>query len=244
MKSLAFAGLMMMASLGAVAQTPDPSPVPAVPKDAGLTPANAALPTIFIVGDSTAAVHNEAREEGVAAAQGWGVYFAPYFDLIKVNVVNAARGGRSSRTYMTEGLWVKVLEQVKPRDVVLIQLGQNDVFAINDATRARGTIPGVGEESQEINNMLTHQHETVHTYGWYLRKYVTDAKAKGAVVVVMSLTPRDKWEGGHMERGAPDYQKWSKAVAAQEHVDFCDISDVMARSTRSWGKRRLRRCIT
>lgn len=218
------------------AQTADPSPVPTVPKDASVAPANAGLPAIFIVGDSTAAYHTDPQNEGAAAAQGWGVYFPAYFDLTKVNVVNAARGGRSSRTYMTEGLWAKVLEQVRPRDVVLIQLGQNDVFEINDATRARGTIPGIGDESKEIDNMLTHQHETVHTYGWYLRKYVTEAKAKGATVVVMSLTPRDKWSGGRMERGAPDYREWSKAIAAQEHVDFVDISDIMAKEYEKLGQ--------
>jgi len=218
------------------AQTPDPSPVTAVSKSDTITPANAALPTIFVVGDSTAAFHTDPQHEGVAAAQGWGVYFPAYFDLTKVNVVNAARGGRSSRTYMTEGLWDKVLEQVRPHDIVLIQLGQNDVFAINDATRARGTIPGISDQSQEIDNMLTHQHEVVHTYGWYLRKYVTDTKAKGATPIVMSLTPRDKWEGNHMERGAPDYRAWSKAIAEQEHVAFVDISDVMAKEYEKLGQ--------
>jgi len=218
------------------AQTPDPSPVPVVPANASVAPANPALPTIFIVGDSTAAFHTDPQHEGVAAAQGWGPYFPAYFDLTKVNVVNAARGGRSSRTYMTEGLWDKVLAQVRPHDIVLIQLGQNDVFAINDATRARGTIPGVGEESQEIDNQLTHQHEVVHTYGWYLRKYVTDTKAKGTVAIVMSLTPRDRWQGSQMERGAPDYRAWSKAIAAQEHVEFVDISDVMAKEYEKLGQ--------
>jgi len=218
------------------AQAPDPSPVPATSKSDNMAPANPALPTIFIVGDSTAAFHTDPQHEGVAAAQGWGVYFPMYFDLTKVNVVNAARGGRSSRTYMTEGLWDKVLEQVRPHDIVLIQLGQNDVFAINDATRARGTIPGIGDQSQEIDNMLTHQHEVVHTYGWYLRKYVTDTKTKGAIPIVMSLTPRDKWENGRMERGAPDYRAWSKAIAEQEHVAFVDISDVMAKEYEKLGQ--------
>ena len=59
---------------------------------------------------------------------------------------------------------------------------------------------------------------------------------KGAVVVVMSLTPRDKWENGHMERGAPDYRAWSRAIAAQEHVDFCDISDIMAKEYEKLGQ--------
>jgi len=226
----------LAACLTAQAQTPDPSPVPTVPKDASVAPANPALPTIFIVGDSTAAYHTDPANEGVAAAQGWGVYFPMFFDLSKVNIVNAARGGRSSRTYITEGLWDKVLEQIRPHDIVLVQLGQNDVFAINDATRARGTIPGTGDESQEIDNQLTHQHETVHTFGWYLRKYVTDSKAKGATVLILSLTPRDIWKDGHMERGAPGYREWCRTVATQEHVDFVDISDVMAKEYEKLGQ--------
>src|SRR5690242_2923509 len=60
---------------------------------------NPALPSLFIAGDSTAA-----RGAG-EAQQGWAVPFASYFDSEKVNVVNCARGGRSSRTFVTEGLW-------------------------------------------------------------------------------------------------------------------------------------------
>jgi len=228
--------LIVLLALSAQAQTPDPSPVPAIPKNASVAPANPKLPTIFIVGDSTAAYHTDPNHEGVLAAQGWGVYFDPYFDLTKVNVVNASRGGRSTRTYMTEGLWDKDLEQIRPHDIVLIQLGQNDVFALNDTTRARGTIPGTSDKSQEIDNQLTHQHEVVHTFGWYLRKYVTDTKAKGAIPIVMSLTPRDIWKDGRMERGAPDYREWSRTIAAEQHVAFVDISDVMAKEYEKLGQ--------
>lgn len=219
-----------------LAQMQDSSPVPPVQSSTSFAPANPALPTIFIVGDSTAALHADQLAAGPSGSQGWGVYVDPFFDLTKVNVVNAARGGRSSRTYRTEGLWAKVLSELRPHDIVLLQLGQNDVFAINDATRARGTLPGVGDETQEIDNMLTHHHETVHTFGWYIRQDVREAKAKGATVVVMSLTPRDKWTAGHMERGAPSYRDWARTIAAQEHVDFCDISEVMAREYEKLGQ--------
>jgi lysophospholipase L1-like esterase len=236
LKLVLAAAILSLLPIAALGQAPDPSPVSAVPKTASLAPANPALPAVFIVGDSTASYHPDTNNEGTAAAQGWGVYFPAFFDLSKVNIVNAARGGRSTRTYMTEGLWAKVLEQVRPRDIVLIQLGQNDVFAINDATRARGTIPGIGDESQEIDNQLTHQHEVVHSFGWYLRQYVHDTKAKGAVPIVMSLTPRDIWKDGRMERGAPDYRTWSAAISSQEHVYFVDISDVMTKEYEKLGQ--------
>ena len=47
----------------------------------------------------------------------------------------------------------------------------------SDATRARASLKGNGEETEEIDNLLTKQHEVVHTFGWYIRKYITEARA-------------------------------------------------------------------
>jgi len=183
---------------------------------------NPALPTIFIAGDSTAA-----RGAG-ANQQGWAVPFADYFDPAKVNVVNCASGGRSSRTFITEGLWDHLLAQAKPGDIVLIQFGHNDGGAINDTSRARGSLPGLGVESQEIDNLLTHKHETVHTYGWYMRKMIEDTKAKGATPIVLTLTVRDIWHDGRIERGSGRFSPWAAEVARSEHVLFVDLTDIMA----------------
>ena len=46
-----------------------------------------------------------------------------------------------------------------------------------------------------IDNLLTKQHEVVHTFGWYMRKYVAETKAKGATPIVCSLVPRKIWQG-------------------------------------------------
>jgi lysophospholipase L1-like esterase len=199
------------------------------------TPTNPDLPSIFIVSDSTADFHPDRDHEGAAAIQGWGAFFPAFFDLTKVNVVNVARGGRSSRTYITEGLWDHVLSQVKEHDIVLIQLGQNDVFEINDQT-ARGTIPGIGDESQDIDNKATHLHETVHTFGWYLRKYVRDTRSKGAMPIVMSLTTRNVWKDGQVEIGVSGYRGWSRTIAEHEHSDFVDVSAVLAREYEKLGQ--------
>lgn len=213
---------------------------PVRPADAWIerTPRNPALPTIFIVGDSTAEYHADSEHEGAAAAvQGWGMYLQAFFDPQLVNVVNAARSGRSSRTFITQGYWAKVREQLKARDLVLIQIGQNDVFPVNDSTRARGTLPGIGPETQEIENGVTHQHEVVHTYGWYLRQYVRQAKAQGAYPILMSLTPRNVWKGGHVEVGVSDYRQWARAVALQEgNTGFVDVGGIMAQELDKLGQ--------
>jgi len=202
------------------------------------TPHNPSLPTIYIVGDSTAEYHVDAQHEGEAALQGWGVYLQSFLDTHLVNVVNAARSGRSSRTYITEGHWQQVLDHLKPNDIVLIQLGQNDVFPINDATRARGTLPGIGDETQEIENEVTHKHEVVHTYGWYLRQYIRQAQAKGALPIVLSLTPRNLWKDGHVEVGVGEYRAWAHDVTlAEKDASFVDLSDLMATELEALGQK-------
>ena len=198
-------------------------------------PANPSLPSIFIVGDSTSDFSVDRNHQGLAGVQGWGVFFSAFFDGCRVNVVDVARGGRSSRTYITQGFWDKTLVELKPHDIVLIQLGQNDVFPVNDNTRARGTLPGIGPETQEIDNMVTHQRETVHTYGWYIRKIVTETKARNALPIVMSLTPRNVWVDGHVEVGVSHYREWARSIAEQEHVLFVDVSAIIAGQFEKFG---------
>jgi lysophospholipase L1-like esterase len=199
-------------------------------------PFNPALHSIFIIGDSTAAYHIDRMKEGYAEAQGWGVFFYAFFDPSKVNVVNLSRGGRSTRTYLTEGLWDKAIAQFKPGDVVLLQLGQNDIFALNDQV-ARGTIPDIGDETQEIDNIATHKHETVHTFGWYLRKFIRDTEATGAQPIVMSLTTRNVWKDGHIEVGVNNYREISWKIAQQEgRVDFVDVSALVAEQYEKLGQ--------
>jgi len=194
---------------------------------------NPKLPTIFVVGDSTA--NNHAN-----GGLGWGDPFIAYFDPSKVNVLNRARGGRSSRTFITEGLWDKVLAEMKKGDFVLIQFGHNDAGAINDATRARGSLPGIGEETQEIDNQLTKQREVVHTYGWYMRKMIADTKARGATPIVLSLTVRNIWRDGHVERGPGRYGEWSAEIAKSERVVFTDVTKRIADKYEKMGEEKVK----
>ncbi len=166
------------------------------------------LPTLFLIGDST--VRTGRRGDGENGQWGWGAPIADFFDRTRINVENRAMGGTSSRTYQTLGLWEKVLADMKPGDYVIMQFGHNDGGALNDQRRARATIKGAGDETEEIDNLLTGQHEVLHTYGWYIRKFITDAKAKGATPIVCSLIPRNRWSPqGKVYRSSDDYAKWA-----------------------------------
>jgi rhamnogalacturonan acetylesterase len=184
------------------------------------------LPTLYIVGDST--VRN-GKGDGANGQWGWGDLIGVYFDPAKINVVNYALGGRSSRTFITEGHWDKVLAWVKPGDFVMMQFGHNDGGPLNDDSRARGSIKGTGDESQEIDNLLTKKHEAVHSYGWYMRKYIADTKAKEATPIVCSMIPRKIWKDGKIVRNSGDYAGWAAEVARAEGVAFVDLNEIIAR---------------
>jgi rhamnogalacturonan acetylesterase len=190
-------------------------------------------PTIWLIGDSTV---KNGSGKGAGGLWGWGDFLNRQFDTTKISIKNYALGGRSSRTFISEGLWDKVLAKVRPGDYVIMQFGHNDGGAINDNSRARGTIKGIGEETEEIDNILTKKHEIVHTYGWYIRKYVADTKAKGATAIVCSLIPRNRWENGKVFRSSKDYGKWAGESAFTEKAFFIDLNEIIAKKYEALGE--------
>src|SRR5258707_7661686 len=112
--------------------------------------AQPAQPTLILIGDST--VRN-GKGDGANGQWGWGDTLTEYFDAAKIRISNRALGGRSTRTFISGGQWDAVLAQIQPGDFVMMQFGHNDSSPINDDSRARGTIRGTGDETQEIDNL-------------------------------------------------------------------------------------------
>jgi len=214
--------IFALATVACFAQSAmQPPPTPPQTSAAPATPFNPALPTAFIVGDSTA--RNQAD-------LGWGDHFAHYFDTSRINVANRAHAGRSSRTFINEGSWDRVLAEMKPGDFVLIQMGHNDGGNL-DGPKARGSLKGLGEETKDVTLPDGHT-ETVHTYGWYIRKYIADARAKKATPILLSLTIRNIWKDGpdgkpHIERDM-GYDAELRQIASDQHVAFVDMATVEA----------------
>lgn len=183
-------------------------------------------PTVYLIGDSTVKNGSGLGQSGM---WGWGAFLPDHFDTTRVRIQNRALGGRSSRTFLTEGLWEKVLVALKPGDYVLMQFGHNDGGPLNTG-RARASLKGTGDEAQEAVMEATGKPEVVRTYGWYLRRYIQDAKAKGATPVVLSLVPRNVWKDGKIVRADGDYGKWAADVARAENVPFIDLNERVART--------------
>lgn len=204
-------------------------------------PANPALPTLFIIGDST--VRN-GNGTGHGGQWGWGDFLAPYFNTNKINVVNDALGGTSSRTFYRDR-WPGVKAMMKPGDFVIMQFGHNDSSPINETvlnskTRARGTIRGVGPETRSVTNILTKRFEVVHSFGWYEKQIITETRARGAVPMVCSLIPHNRWKNGRAVRDKDNYAGWAGEVAQATHAPFLDINEIIARRYDELGQKKVK----
>jgi lysophospholipase L1-like esterase len=200
------------------------------PVDAPLDPK---LPTLFIVGDSTA-------RNG--ADLGWGDHLAHYFDTAKINVANRSRAGRSSRSYMVEGLWDKTQAEMKTGDYVMLQWGHNDGDDLG-GNKPRGDLPGDGDDTKDVPQVtgpMSGKTETVHTYGWYNRKYVADTEAKGATPMFASMTIRNIWRPDatgavHIERET-NFNTIMRKIADDNHLFFIDMASVEAARLEATGQ--------
>jgi lysophospholipase L1-like esterase len=194
-------------------------PVAAHPRDqlaftnSRLDNLNPALPTLFITGDSTAATGNP-------QTRGWAALLVDYFDTSKVNLVNQAVGGARFNTY--QRTWDRVMAAVKPGDYVVIEFGHNS-----------GPLPGIGEETQQVPGRGG-ATETLHTHGWYVREYIANVRAKKAIPIVSTITPRKKWTDGKVERlkemvpGQGGMSDWTRQVAAAEKAPLVDHTNIIA----------------
>lgn len=219
-----FAFFLAVGSLAA----DDPRPV----VDASKLPVekieNSRLPTLHIVGDST--VRGGGSGNGIV---GWGERIKPFFDTNKINVVNDAIAGRSARSYFAEGRWDRVSRSLKPGDVVIIQFGHNDQGRIGDpANKHRADGGGIGPEIA-YDTMTNGTRVAVHTFGWYMTYFVTDAEKRGATVIICSPIPhKQKWENG---RDFAEISAWDAEVAKDHGASFMDLTMVITDAYRKMG---------
>ncbi len=179
-------------------------------------------PVVFFTGDST--VRNKDRDED--GMWGWASQAQTVFDETKINLVNAAHAGRSTRTFINEGKWEAVYNSLQPGDFVTIEFGHNDICPITDQ-KARGVIPGA-RDTCHVYQMDDGSYQVVYSFGWYLKKMIDDVREKGATPILVSLSPRNEWPGGKIERRDDSYGKWFREVVEETGVEFIDLHNLSA----------------
>ncbi|WP_293923817.1 rhamnogalacturonan acetylesterase [Sphingobacterium sp. UBA6320] len=179
-------------------------------------------PTVYLIGDST--VRNSNQEYW-----GWGTLLPEFLDSNQVSVNNQAMAGRSTRTFVKEGRWAKVDSMLRPGDYLLIQFGHNEGSKPDTSKQGyRGVLPGIGTDSVVLD-WGSKGKEVVYSYGQNLRRFVIAAKNKGVTPILISMIPRNQWDGtGKVKRADRDYGLWARQIAEEQEIAFLDLNRITA----------------
>ncbi|MEC5396258.1 GDSL-type esterase/lipase family protein [Uliginosibacterium sp. H1] len=189
--------------------------------------------TIYVVGDSTASNY----ESKVAPREGWGQRFHEKLkNGANAQVLNLAQSGRSSRSFINEGWFQLVKDNIKAGDYLFIQFGHND-------EKCGGSTPAVARDEVDIANLCTYpgtepgidavtasKPGQEYSFRKSLKKYADMARAKGATPILLTPVTRRPSSGAfrasHVTtKGAyfGDYSAAVLALAAAENIAVVDV---------------------
>ena len=188
-------------------------------------PAKSSLPTLWLIGDSTVRNGTAGWGGGPDGQWGWGAPITAYFDLSKINVVNRALGGTSSRSFYNNQ-WKDVQSRLKKGDFVTIQFGAND-------NGDKGGLKGIDEKTE------VRGEETVHTFGWYLKQYIEETRKAGATPIICSMTPRNGWTEDGKFRGGGGHAEWAEQVAKATDTPFVPLNTIITQKYTELGKEKV-----
>lgn len=159
--------------------------------------------SVWLIGDSTMAAYPETRYP----LTGWGMSFATFFDSTVI-IENKARGGRSTRTFLSEGLWGKVEENIQPGDYVMMQFGHND---------------------EARKEKYKDRYTPVTDYITNLEKFISDTRNREGIPIVLTPVSRMKFEKGKAMETHLEYTAAAKMVALR-HTVLCIDLDSLSRN--------------
>src|SRR3954466_11726831 len=147
--------------------------------------------TIWLIGDSTMSI----KETKAYPETGWGMPFAFFFDST-VQVDNRAKNGRSTKSFIAEGLWQPVVDQMQEGDYVFIQFGHND------------------EGKEKVG-----RYTTPDEFKANLLLYVNETRSKKAIPVLITPVARRNFDStGSIRETHPVYTDAVKEVAQINNV--------------------------
>lgn len=133
---------------------------------------------------------------------GWGMPFANFFDST-ITIENRARGGRSTRTFISENRWQPIADSIQEGDYVLIQFGHND-------------------EAKEPQYAV--RYTSVPDYKTNLARFITETRAKKGIPVLITPVSRMKFDNsGNALETHIEYTKAVFEVAGQYHTPVVDL---------------------
>lgn len=151
--------------------------------------------TLYMAGDSTMSI----KEVKAYPETGWGMPFAAFWDQ-SVTVVNKAKNGRSTKSFIAEGLWASISDNLKEGDYVIIEFGHND----------------------EVPSKATYTPPADYTAN--LVRFITETRAKKANPILLTPVARRKFDAAGKIQGTHDqYSELVRKVAAEQQVPLIDL---------------------
>lgn len=151
---------------------------------------------IFLAGDSTMSV----KEKKAFPETGWGMPFADFWDT-SVTVINKAKNGRSTKTFINEGLWKSIYDNLHAGDYVFVQFGHND-------------------ESPEKKDRYT----SPDSFRSNLVFFVQQVEQKGATPILLTPVSRRKFDKNGMALATHEkYSPLVKQVAREMNITCIDL---------------------
>ena len=178
--------------------------------------------TVYIAGDSTAQKYtwNETENSGYPQA-GWGQMFGNYF-LDGLNIVNAAIGGATLKTYYSSTDRTRsfnfIKENILPGDYMLIQFGHNDYI-----------------RSDDTEETLTNKRCTIDEFKNYLKLYAEMAWEAGATPIFMTCTQR-RADAANPNNAPEPYRQAARDMAAELGIDCIDAGEMGVKLLTAIGK--------
>lgn len=152
---------------------------------------------IYLIGDSTVSDY----PENYYPRMGWGQALASFFQE-NVSVHNKAVSGRSTKSYIDEGLWKEVLSALKEGDYLLIQFGHNDMKSENERLYAA----------------------PFSAYTDNLKTFVEEAKRKKAFPVLVTPVYRRRFDdNGLLQNSLGEYPLAMRILAEKEEIPLIDL---------------------
>jgi len=164
--------------------------------------------TVYLAGDSTCA--NKTADK--RPETGWGEMLQQYFDPAKVKVDNRALNGRSTKSFVDEGHWQKIVDALKKDDFVFIEFGHND---------EKKDKPAIYASPDDYRANLT--------------RFIKDVRAKGATPVLMTPVSRRKFENETPVKTHGEYPDAVKTVGKAQKVAVIDMESKSAKVLSQYG---------
>jgi lysophospholipase L1-like esterase len=153
---------------------------------------------IFLAGDSTMSI----KEVKAYPETGWGMPFVSFWDSTVI-IINRAKNGRSTKTFINEGLWKSISDEVMEGDYVFIQFGHND-------------------ESKE----KTERYTTPEEYKNNLSVFIRETRAKKANPVLLTPASRRRFDKeGKVLQTHETYSALVRNVAGEQDVPLIDLDE-------------------